>query len=130
MAQDIRLLIVDDSKFARATLINTIKRQFPENFDSFNIFEGEDGNEALSVYKESKPDIVFMDITMNGKSGIEALKDIKNYDNNARVVMCSAMGQKAYIDEAIKAGASDFIIKPYNDRQDMIHKVISNVMHD
>lgn len=75
--------------------------------------EANDGNEALEKYKETAPDLVTMDITMPDKDGISALKEIKEYDPNANVIMCSAMGQQAMVIDAIQAGAKDFIVKPF-----------------
>lgn len=103
-----RILIVDDAAFVRTMIKNVLIK---------NGYEvcGEAGNgvEAFSKYKELKPDLVTMDITMPNSDGIEGLSLIKEYDKNAKVIMCSAMGQKAYVLEAIKLGALDFIVKPF-----------------
>jgi two-component system chemotaxis response regulator CheY len=71
------------------------------------------GNEAVEKYKELKPDLVTMDIIMPEMNGIEAVKAIIAIDPNARILMCSAMGQQAMVIEAIQAGARDFVIKPF-----------------
>lgn len=68
---------------------------------------------ALEKYQELKPDLTTMDITMPEMDGISAVKEIKKVDPNAKIVMCSAMGQQAMVIEAIQAGARDFIVKPF-----------------
>lgn len=75
--------------------------------------EAEDGKQAIDLYKELKPDLVTMDITMPKLDGIAAVREIKKIDPSARIVMCSAMGQQAMVVEAIQAGALDFIVKPF-----------------
>ena len=75
--------------------------------------EAENGVKAIEKYNELKPDLVLMDITMPDKDGIQALKDIKASDPNAKIIMCSAMGQQAMVIESIQAGAKDFIVKPF-----------------
>ncbi|TGU66284.1 response regulator, partial [Mesorhizobium sp. M00.F.Ca.ET.186.01.1.1] len=75
--------------------------------------EASDGAQAVEKYKELGPDLVTMDITMPEMDGISALKEIKKLDPNARVIMCSAMGQQAMVIDAIQAGAKDFIVKPF-----------------
>jgi two-component system chemotaxis response regulator CheY len=75
--------------------------------------EASNGVEAVVRYKELTPDLVTMDITMPEMDGIAAVKQIRALDPNARVIMCSAMGQQAMVMDAIQAGASDFIVKPF-----------------
>ena len=75
--------------------------------------EAENGMKALEKYQELKPDLTTMDITMPEMDGISAVKEIKKVDPNAKIVMCSAMGQQAMVIEAIQAGARDFIVKPF-----------------
>lgn len=106
------VLIVDDAAFMRMMLKNMlIKNGFEV------VAEGENGENALELYKQFKPDIVTMDITMPDMDGIEAVKQIKLIDENARIIMCSAMGQQSMVLNAIKAGAKDFIIKPFNEER-------------
>ena len=102
------ILICDDSAFMRNILATTLRNA------SYNIV-GEAGNgvEAVSRYKELHPDVVTMDITMPEMDGIEAVKHIKAYDPDAKVIMCSAMGQKEMVIESIQSGAKDFIVKPF-----------------
>lgn len=69
--------------------------------------------EAIERYKELKPEVVTMDITMPEMNGIDAIKEIRKIDPNATIIVCSAMGQQAMVIEAIQAGAKDFIVKPF-----------------
>jgi two-component system chemotaxis response regulator CheY len=89
--------------------------------------EAEDGLKAVEKYKELKPDLVTMDITMPEMDGIAAVKEIRKIDPNAVIVMCSAMGQQAMVIDAIQAGAKDFVVKPFQpDRVlEAIRKVLS-----
>ena len=103
-----RIMIVDDAAFMRMMVKDILTRNGYEV-----IAEAVNGNDAIAKYREIKPDLVTMDITMPELSGIEALKVIKSEDPNARVLMCSAMGQQALVIEAIQAGAKDFIVKPF-----------------
>lgn len=101
-------MIVDDAQFMR-TILREILKEI-----STDIVEASDGAEAVEVYKLYEPDLVTMDITMPNMDGISALKAIKAFDTNATVVMCSAMGQKAMVIDAINSGAKDFIVKPFS----------------
>lgn len=106
------VLIVDDAKFMRVTLSNLLSSH------GFTIVGmAENGQEALELYKELNPDIVTLDITMPVMDGLEALKHIMEYDPNAKVVMCSAMGQQKLVVEAIELGAKDFIVKPFDEQR-------------
>lgn len=107
-----KILIVDDAMFLRATLKNILEKNELEV-----IGEAIDGNDAIKKYKTLKPDLVTMDITMPGLGGIEALKEILNYDPKAKIVMCSAMGRNDFQIEAIKLGAKGFITKPFNEKK-------------
>lgn len=102
------ILIVDDAAFMRMMVKDILTK------NGYNVIgEATNGNEAIEKYKELKPDLVTMDITMPDKDGIQALKEIKALDSNAKVIMCSAMGQQAMVIESIQAGAKDFIVKPF-----------------
>lgn len=102
------VLVVDDAKFMRAKLKSILET------GNFKILgEAEDGKIAVQLYAKLKPDLVTMDITMPNVDGITALKAIKKINPEAKVVMISALGQKDKVKDAIIAGASDFIIKPF-----------------
>ncbi|MBW2236902.1 MAG: response regulator [Deltaproteobacteria bacterium] len=103
-----RTLVVDDASFMREMIREIIE---PEGFDV--VVEAGDGADAVVAFKEHSPDIVTMDIVMPKMSGIEAVKQIIQLDPGAKIVMCSALGQEALVMEALKAGASDFIVKPF-----------------
>lgn len=103
-----KVLIVDDAAFMRMALRKILEKC---GFDV--VAEAENGIAAVHRYKEFQPDIVTMDITMPDMNGIEALKEIKAFDPQAKVVMVSALGQESYIKEAIVAGAAYFIVKPF-----------------
>lgn len=107
-----KVLIVDDAAFMRLTIKTMLERNgFEVAGDAAN------GLEAVQKYKQLKPDIVTMDITMPDMSGIDALKAILAMDPNAKVVMVSAMGQEALVREAIINGAKSFIVKPFREDQ-------------
>ncbi|MGB8450937.1 MAG: response regulator [Anaerocolumna sp.] len=107
-----RVLIVDDAEFMRMSIRTILNRA------GFEV-AGEAGNgvEAVRKYKELKPDVVTMDITMPEMTGIEALKLIMEYDPKAKVLMVSAMGQETLVKESIISGARSFIIKPFKEEQ-------------
>jgi len=103
-----RVLICDDALFMR-TLVGDILEQA-----GFSVCgHAETGVQAVAQYKALKPDLVTMDIVMPDMGGIDAVKEITSWDPNAKVVMCSAMGQQALVNEALQAGASDFVVKPF-----------------
>ena len=103
-----RILIVDDAAFMRMMIKEILTKN---GFDV--VGEASDGAEAIEKFKELKPDLVTMDITMPEMDGISALKEIKKSDPSSRIIMCSAMGQQAMVIDAIQAGAKDFIVKPF-----------------
>lgn len=105
-----RVLVVDDSKFMRNIIINILKKH---NFEIAG--EASNGFEGVQKYKELLPDIVTMDLTMKEMNGIDAVKEIIKIDSKAKIVVCSAMGQKDHILESIKAGAKGFVIKPFEE---------------
>ncbi|WP_106766059.1 response regulator [Paenibacillus faecalis] len=103
-----RILIVDDAAFMRMMIRDILTK------NGFEVVgEAQDGAQAIEKFKELRPDLVTMDITMPEMDGIAALKEIKKADPNAKVIMCSAMGQQAMVIDAIQAGAKDFIVKPF-----------------
>ena len=102
------IMIVDDAAFIRLMIKDILTK------NGYNVVgEAENGVKAIEMYKETKPDLVLMDITMPEMDGIGALKGIRSEDPNANVIMCSAMGQQAMVIEAIQSGAKDFIVKPF-----------------
>lgn len=103
-----KVLIVDDAAFMRMMIKEILTKN---DFDV--VGEAADGKAAIEQYKELKPDLVTMDITMPEMDGITALKEIKQIDAEAKIIMCSAMGQQAMVIDAIQAGAKDFIVKPF-----------------
>ncbi len=103
-----RILIVDDASFMRMMVKEILTKNGYEVAG-----EAENGQKAIEKYNELTPDLVIMDITMPEVDGIEAVKRIKENDPDAKIVMCSAMGQQAMVIEAIQAGAKDFIVKPF-----------------
>ncbi|MDQ7095660.1 response regulator [Desulfosporosinus sp. PR] len=105
-----RILVVDDSLFMRKII-----RVVVEKAGHQVIGEASNGQEAICQYKDLKPELVIMDITMPIVSGLESLKEILRLNPDANVLMCSAMGQEAYIKESIKNGAKGFVIKPINE---------------
>ena len=102
------VLICDDAIFMR-TMIGDILRQ--AGFDV--VGEAETGVQAVQRYRELKPDLVTMDIVMPDMGGIDAVRAIIGLDADAKILMCSAMGQQALVIEAIQAGAKDFVVKPF-----------------
>ncbi len=105
-----RILIVDDAAFMRMAITNIlVKHEFEV------VGEAENGLVGLKKYKELKPDLVTMDITMPEMTGLEALKEIIAYDPEARIVIVSAMGQENLVMEAIQHGAKSFIVKPFKE---------------
>jgi two-component system, chemotaxis family, chemotaxis protein CheY len=112
-----RILIVDDAKFMRTTLHTILSK---DNHDI--VGEAENGEEAVSLFKHTKPDLVIMDITMPIMNGIDAIKEIKKFDANAQIIVCSAMGHQKVVVDAIELGAKDFIVKPFDE-----HRVLETV---
>jgi two-component system, chemotaxis family, chemotaxis protein CheY len=102
------VLIVDDALFMRMMIKDILSK------DGFEVVgEAENGAEAVKKYAELQPDLVTMDIVMPEMDGIEAVRNIMKINPDARVLMCSAMGQQPLVVEALEAGAKDFIIKPF-----------------
>ncbi len=101
------VLVVDDSSFMRMRCVATVKEL------GYDTVEAGDGAEAIQTYKDQKPAAVLMDITMPGTDGLEALREIMAFDSSAKVAMVTAMGQQSMVMEAMKSGAKDFVIKPF-----------------
>jgi two-component system chemotaxis response regulator CheY len=103
-----RVLVVDDAAFMRKMLGDALSKGGHEV-----VGEAGNGVEAVDRFRDLKPDVTTLDITMPEKDGLAALKEILTLDPAARVVMCSALGQESKVLEAIKAGAKDFVVKPF-----------------
>ncbi len=103
-----KIMIVDDAAFMRKRIRNILLKHGYEV-----VAEGENGKEAVDFYQQHSPDLVTMDITMPEMDGIEALQKIMDMDPKAKVVVVSAMGQQSMVIKAIKSGAKDFIVKPF-----------------
>lgn len=106
------ILVADDASFMRMMIKDILTK------NGFEIAgEAVNGLDAVDKYKELKPELVIMDITMPEMDGIQAVKEIKSIDPNAKIIMCSAMGQQAMVIEAIQAGARDFVVKPFQQER-------------
>lgn len=102
-----KILIVDDALFMRLTLGNILKSA------GYEICEAGNGAEMQLAYAKEMPDLVLCDITMPEMDGIEGLKALRKKYPKAKVIMCSAMGQRAMVMDALQSGAYDFIVKPF-----------------
>jgi two-component system chemotaxis response regulator CheY len=103
-----RVLVADDASFMRQMIREIVEAEGHEV-----VGEASDGDEAVAEFKRLHPDVVTMDIVMPRRSGIDAVKGIVALDPSARIVMCSALGQESLVQEALQAGAMDFIVKPF-----------------
>ena len=102
------ILVVDDAAFMRKKCAELLVQH------GYKVVEAGNGTEAISKYQEIKPDGVLMDITMPDMDGLQALKELRSVDPNARVAMVTAMGQQSMVMEALKSGARDFVVKPFD----------------
>jgi len=114
-----KILICDDSSL--------IRKQLKDLLISMNceVVEAVNGLEVVGIFKETQPDVVFMDIVMPIADGLDALKNIKAYNQDAKVIMLSSVGTSTKLVQALKSGAMDFIQKPYTTEQ--ISKVITDI---
>ncbi|MEA4882359.1 MAG: response regulator [Clostridia bacterium] len=110
------VMVVDDAAFMRMRCAKLLSQ------NGYDVLEAENGLDALEKYREHKPDVVLMDITMPVMDGLTALKEIREADPGAKIVMVSAMGQQAMVIQSIKSGAKDFVLKPFEP-----DKVLSSV---
>lgn len=117
----VKVLITDDAAFMRMQLKDIMTKLGHEV-----VGEAANGYEAIDQAKELKPDLITMDITMPEMNGVDAVKEIKKLDFDTTVIMCSAMGQQSMVLDAIRAGAKDFVVKPFNmDRiKDALEKAL------
>jgi len=113
----INIMIVDDLAFIKLLLKDLIEKA------GFRVIgEASNGEEAIDMYQDKRPDLVLLDITMPKMDGITALKKILALDPGAKIIMCSALGQQRLIVQAIQLGAKDFIVKPFRPE-----RVISSI---
>lgn len=102
-----RVLVVDDAAFMRMKCTRLL------NQHGYEVIEASTGAEALEMYRKIRPDCVLLDITMPDMDGLTALREIRKVDPEARVAMVTALGQRSIVLEALKAGARDFVVKPF-----------------
>lgn len=116
-----KILIADDALFMRMTLGDILKGA------GYEVCEAKNGSEMISVYDKELPDLVMLDITMPELDGLSAIKELKKKHPKAKVIMCSAMGQQVMVLDAIRSGAHDFIVKPFEKGKvlDSIRKVLA-----
>ncbi|WP_322807394.1 response regulator [Thermanaerothrix sp.] len=105
------VLVVDDAEFLRVRISKMLVAE------GYQVIEAENGAVAVEKYKAEHPDVVLMDITMPEMDGLTALKNIRAYDPQAKVVMLTALGQESVVLEAVKSGARDFVVKPFNQER-------------
>lgn len=101
------IMVVDDAAFMRMRCKKLLTQS------GYDVIEAATGAQAVETYKESKPDAVLLDITMPDMDGLTALKEMKKLDPDVRVAMVSAMGQQSVVMDALKSGAKDFVVKPF-----------------
>ncbi|NLI58561.1 MAG: response regulator [Clostridium sp.] len=118
---DLRFVVVDDAVFMR-----TLLKKMIEEVEGYKVVgEGSNGYEAIEQVKIHKPDIITLDITMPEMDGISAIKEILKYSPETGIIMVSAMGQQSMVVEAIKMGAKDFVVKPFEKSR--VLQAIKNV---
>lgn len=122
---EVKVLICDDSILVRKNMKDLMK-----DLGVKDVFEAKDGVEGVEKYKEIQPDVVFMDIVMPNKDGIQALKEIMEFSKAARVVMATSVGTKGRLKEAVELGAYEFLQKPFenNQVQDLMKKIFEGEM--
>ncbi len=114
------IIVADDTQFMRMRVGKLLAQH------GHQVIEAQNGEAAVQSYRRFRPDAVLMDITMPHKNGLTALVEIRDYDPQARVIMLTALGQQAMILQALQAGASDFLVKPYE--ADRVMKVLRKIL--
>ncbi len=114
------ILVVDDAAFMRIRCVKLLTE------NGYDVVEAENGAQALKVYQEVRPDGVLLDITMPEMDGLTALKELRKIDPDARVAMVTAMGQQSIIIDAIRSGARDFVVKPFE--RDRVLSALSKML--
>lgn len=102
-----KILIVDDAEFLRLRISKMLTGE------GYEVFEADNGAKAIQAFQANKPDLVLMDVTMPEMDGLTALKQIRSIDAKAKVIMLTALGQESVVLEAIRSGARDFVVKPF-----------------
>ena len=115
-----KVLVVDDAAFMRMRCKKLLTQS------GYEVIEAATGSQAVEMYQSDKPDMVLLDITMPDMDGLTALREIRKIDPDARVAMITAMGQQSMVVEALKAGAKDFVIKPFD--QDRVLEAVRKMM--
>ena len=125
----IKIMIVDDAMFMRNMIGDIFQGKKFGDDDYEVVAEAENGLEAVEKFKEHRPDVVTMDIVMPEMTGIEALKEIMKIDQEANIIMCSALGQDSLVMEALDSGAKDFIVKPFQPEKvlDVVVRILKEV---
>lgn len=103
-----KILIADDSAFMRIMLKDILNRA-----GFINTVEAKNGRDAINLFKVERPKLVLLDVTMPDMDGLHALAEIKNIKPDAKIIMCSSMGQEEVVSECFEVGADDFIMKPF-----------------
>ncbi len=109
-----KIMVVDDAQFMRVRLTKLLTGH------GYDVAEAENGEQAVKTYRATKPDAVLMDITMPEKDGLEALAEIRSFDPSAKVIMLTALGQESMVIQAIKSGAKDYVVKPFDPDRVML----------
>ncbi|MCI8339194.1 MAG: response regulator [Lachnospiraceae bacterium] len=119
---EMQVLIVDDASLVRMSLKDILDKS---EYD-FEFLEAVNGREAVNMYKKNQPDFVIMDITMPEMDGITAVGEIKKIDEDAKIIMCTSMAYEEKVIDAVSAGASDYIVKPYEPSKviDAVKKIM------
>ncbi len=118
-----RVLVVDDAAFMRQIIRGILSEMGCEV-----VAEANDGNEACTKYQQTRPDLVTMDLIMPNKGGLEAMREIRESDPDARIVVISAIDQRQTLLEALRHGAVDYVVKPFET--DRVREAISRAIAD
>lgn len=106
-----KLLVVDDAAYVRLRLTRLLRE------NGYEVIEAGDGKEAVARYQQDKPDGVLLDIVMPEMDGMAALKELRKRDKNARIVMLTSVHEQSTVMDAIRSGALDFVVKPFDDQR-------------
>ncbi|MGM0501691.1 MAG: response regulator [Bacillota bacterium] len=123
--EKIKILACDDSKLVRLKFRRILEEVELGDY-IVEFLEAEDGEEGIELYKEHKPDLLFLDIVMPEKSGVEVVTDVIEFDSEAKIVMVSSVGTKENLEQALNNGATDFVQKPLtkNKIENLLPKLI------